>query len=71
MSENEREKINVFTFYLIKKQEISFWSYVYEKEFSRLKTDNDDLVTLNNLDEATVLEELKERYSKNIIYVSI
>jgi myosin heavy subunit len=31
---------------------------------------NDDLVTLSNLDERIVLDELKKRYIQNQIYVS-
>jgi len=31
---------------------------------------NDDLVTLSNLDERIVLDELKKRYIQNLIYVS-
>ena len=34
------------------------------------KSDNDDLVTLTNLNEQIVLDELKQRYFKNKIYVS-
>jgi myosin heavy subunit len=34
------------------------------------KSDNDDLVTLKNLNEQIVLDELKQRYFKNKIYVS-
>jgi myosin heavy subunit len=32
---------------------------------------NDDLVTLSNLDERIVLDELKKRYIQNQIYVSL
>lgn len=39
------------------------------QDFSTQKFDNDDLVTLNNLNETIVLEELKQRFSKNQIYV--
>jgi myosin heavy subunit len=35
------------------------------------KSLNDDLVSLANLDERSVLEELKNRFLKNQIYVSI
>ena len=31
---------------------------------------NDDLVSLSNLDECVVLDELKNRFLKNQIYVS-
>ena len=32
---------------------------------------NDDLVSLSNLDERVVLEELKKRFLQNQIYVSV
>ena len=35
------------------------------------KSDNDDLVTLTNLNEQIVLDELKQRYFKNKIYVCL
>lgn len=41
------------------------------QDFSLQKHDNDDLVTLNNLNESVVLEELKLRFSKNQIYTYI
>lgn len=41
------------------------------QDFSTQKFDNDDLVTLNNLNETIVLDELKQRFSKNQIYVSL
>lgn len=34
------------------------------------KGETDDLATLSRLDEATLLEELRVRYSKDKIYVS-
>jgi myosin heavy subunit len=40
------------------------------RDFVFAKHANDDLVHLNNLDEATVLNELKKRFNKNQIYVS-
>lgn len=35
-----------------------------------MKSDNDDLATLSNLNEQIVLEQLKIRFTKNQIYVS-
>jgi myosin heavy subunit len=40
-----------------------------KQDFSLQKYSNDDLVTLNNLNESVVLEQLKYRFSKNQIYV--
>ena len=34
-----------------------------------MKSENDDLATLSNLNEAVVLEQLKMRFTKNQIYV--
>ena len=44
--------------------------FIKIKESNMKKSDNDDLVTLTNLNEQIVLDELKQRYFKNKIYVS-
>lgn len=38
---------------------------------TKSRGDTDDLATLSNLEEKSLLEELKARYGKNKIYVSI
>ena len=48
-----------------------FLTLEFSKDFSLLKYANDDLVTLNNLNETIVLEQLKKRFLKNQIYTYI